>query len=67
MTNTQTKPQRSSFPRAAWECSAGRAASRIRQRLVVIRGAARLDCIPTEPVGTRAKSTVLPNKVGSDD
>jgi len=38
--------------RAAWECSAGRAASPIRQTLAVIRGAARLDCIPTRRVGT---------------
>jgi len=44
----------SSFPRAAWECGAGRAASRIRKTLFVTRGAARLDCIPTQRVGTRA-------------
>jgi len=35
----------SSFPRAA---------SRIRKTLVVTRGAARLDCIPTRRVGTKA-------------
>jgi len=44
-----------SFPRAPWERSAGRAASRMRQTLVVIRGAARLDCIPTRRVGPRTQ------------
>jgi hypothetical protein len=41
------------FPRAAWECGTGRAAPRIPKTLIVTRGAARLDCIPTQRVGTR--------------
>ena len=41
--------------RAVWECSAGRAASFTRKMLVVTRGAARLDPIPTQRVGTRRK------------
>jgi hypothetical protein len=39
--------------RAAWECGTGRAAPRIHKTLIVTRGAARLDCIPTQRVGTR--------------
>jgi len=53
--NPEDHQEPSSFPCAAWECSAGRAASRIRN---VTRGVARpstqlragLDCIPTQRV-----------------
>ncbi|MBL6988034.1 MAG: hypothetical protein ISR72_13560 [Methylobacter sp.] len=54
------KLQLPSFPRGAWECSTGRAASCMWKSLCLtqgqqrtVRGAARLDCIPTRRVGTR--------------
>jgi hypothetical protein len=47
-----------SFPRAAWECSAGRAASRIG---TVTRGVARIDRIPTQRVtAIKLRDTLVP-------
>jgi len=54
-----------SFPRAAWECNAGRAASPIRKTSVVTCGAARLDGIPTQRVGTRKNFTTKKRRARS--